>query len=92
MFAIASLAASMFYYLDHTWMINWLFARGFQGDIGRAFFLSTFFYSLWLGMRGIFCWRKDGQAEGRAARWLLTLTIVSTLLACAALLGTGTLV
>ena len=88
-FAIASLAAWMFRYLDHTWMINWLFALGFQGDIGRAFFPATLFFFLWLGMWGISYWRQGSQAEGRVARWFLTLTIVSVLLACAALLGTG---
>jgi hypothetical protein len=88
-FAIASLAAWMFRYLDHTWTINWLFALGFQGDIARAFFPATLFFVLWLAMWGISYWRKGSQAEGRVARWFMTLTIVSVLLACAALLGTG---
>ncbi len=88
-FALAALAAWLFRYLDHTWMINWLFALGFQGDIGRAFFPMTLFFFLWLIMWGISYWRKGSQAEGRVARWFMTLTIVSLLLACAALLGTG---
>ena len=88
-FAVASLAAWMFRYLDHPWMINWLFSLGFQGDIGRAFFPATLFFFLWLVMWGISYWRKGSQAEGRVARWFMTLTIVSLLLACAALLGTG---
>ena len=68
-------------------MINWLFALGFQGDIARAFFPATLFFFVWLLMWGISYWRKGSQAEGRVARWFLTLTIVSFLLACAALLG-----
>ncbi|NND96606.1 MAG: hypothetical protein HKN47_04675 [Pirellulaceae bacterium] len=88
-FAVAALAAWMFRYLDHTWMINWLFALGFQGDIGRAFFPMTFFFFMWLVMWAISYWRSGAQAEGRVARWFMTLTIVSLLLACAALLGTG---
>lgn len=88
-FAIAAGAAWMFRYLDHTWMINWLFALGFQGDVGRAFFPMTLFFVLWLLMWGVSYWRKGAQAEGRVARLFMTLTIVSLLLAGAALLGTG---
>lgn len=88
-FAIAALAAWLFRYLDHTWMINWLFALGFQGDIGRAFFPTVLFFLLWLLMWGISYWRKGSQAEGKTAQIFMTLTIVSFLLAVAALLGTG---
>ena len=88
-FAIASIAAWMFRYLDHTWTINWLYALGFQGDIARAFFPAFLFFILWLVMWAISYWRRGAQAEGRVARWFMTLTIVSLLLACAALLGTG---
>lgn len=88
-FALAALAAWLFRCLDHTWMINWLFALGFQGDVGRAFFPMWLFFSLWLVMWLVSYWRKGSQAEGRVARWFMTLTIVSLLLACAALLGTG---
>ena len=88
-FSVASLAAWLFRNLDHTWSINWLYALGFQGDIARAFFPATLFFFLWLIMWAISYWRSGAQAEGRIARWFMTLTIVSLLLALAALLGTG---
>jgi hypothetical protein len=88
-FALTALVAMLFRYLDHTWMINWLFALGFQGDISRAFFPTVLFFSLWLVMWAISYWRKGSRAEGRVARWFMTLTIMSFLLGGAALLGTG---
>lgn len=87
--AVASLAAWGFRYIDHTWMINWLYALGFQGDIGRAFFPTTLCFFLWVAMWAISYWRRGAAAEGRVARWFMTLTIVSFLLALASLLGTG---
>ncbi len=88
-FAVASLAAWLFRSLDHTWMINWLYALGFQGDVGRAFFPTTTGFFLWVFMWGISYWRRGSQAEGQFARLFLTLTIVSFMLAGASLLGTG---
>ncbi|TWU04296.1 patatin-like phospholipase family protein [Stieleria varia] len=88
-FALAALAAWMFRCLDYTWSINWLYALGFQGDIARAFFPMTLFFGLWLVMWGISYWRRGAQAEGAFARWFMTLTIASLLLAGATLLGTG---
>jgi hypothetical protein len=88
-FAVASLAAWLFRSLDHTWMINWLYALGFQGDVGRVFFPATVCFFLWILMWGISYWRRGSQAEGLFARLFLTLTIVSFMLGSASLLGTG---
>jgi hypothetical protein len=88
-FAVASLAAWLFRSLDHTWMINWLYALGFQGDVGRVFFPTTVCFFLWILMWGISYWRRGSQAEGHFARLFLTLTIVSFMLGSASLLGTG---
>ena len=88
-FALAALAAWMFRWLDHPWMAAWVQALGFRGDTGRAFFPTAVFFTLWLLMWGLSYWRSGSQADGRVARWFMTLTIVSFFLAFAALLGTG---
>ncbi len=88
-FAVAALAAWLFRWLDHTWGINWLFALGFQGDVARAMFPSALGFFLWVVMWGISYWRSGSQAEGQVARWFMTFTIVSFLLAFGALVGTG---
>jgi hypothetical protein len=88
-FALAALTAWMFRWLDDPWVSSWVQVLGFRGDAGRAFFPTVQFFALWLLMWAVSYWRSGSQAEGRVARWFMTLTIVSFLLACAALLGTG---
>jgi hypothetical protein len=88
-FALAALTAWMFRWLDDPWVSSWVQVLGFRGDAGRAFFPTVLFFALWLLMWAVSYWRSGSQAEGRVARWFMTLTIVSFLLACAALLGTG---
>lgn len=88
-FAVAALAAWLFRCLDHTWSMNWLSSLGFQGDVARALFPTSFGFFLWIVMWGVSYWRSGSQAEGQVARWFLTFTIVSFLLAFGALVGTG---
>lgn len=88
-FAVAALAAWLFRCLDHTWSMDWLFALGFQGDVARALFPTAFGFFVWIVMWGISYWRNGSQAEGQVARWFLTFTIVSFLLAVGVLVGTG---
>ncbi|MFO0907072.1 MAG: hypothetical protein U0794_01680 [Isosphaeraceae bacterium] len=88
-FLIAALTAWAFRQLDQPDRIDWIAALGFPGDIQRAFFPSALFFGLWVLTWGLAYWRKGAMAPGRVPQWLLVLTVVSFLLALAALLGTG---
>lgn len=88
-FALASLTAWIFRWLDYPMVMSWVQVLGFRGDAGRAFFPTVAFFTIWLTMWAVSYWRSGAQAEGRAARWFMALTIVSFFLALAALLGTG---
>ena len=86
---VVTVAAYLFRMLDQVKAIDWLYALGFPGDIQRGLFPSTLFLVMWLLTWAISYWRRGAQAPGRVAGWFLTLTVVSVLLAMAALLGTG---
>lgn len=89
LFAVCALAAILFRSTDYLFVMNWLYALGFRGDVMRAFFPATMFFAMWLLSWATSYWRSGVKATGRVARIFLALTIVSILMAVAMLIGTG---
>jgi hypothetical protein len=86
---VASFSAWLFRCLDYPAARTAIATLGFDDDVKLAFFPSFIVGLLWLGAWGLSYWKRGPRASGAAARTLFFVLVVVTLIAVAALLGTG---
>ncbi len=87
--AVAALTAYLYRKMDDVWMMDLFDVLGSAVDIDRAFFPCKVCFGGWLLAWLVAYWRRGKDAAGKVARIFLVLTIITFLLALAALVGTG---
>ena len=87
--AAASGIAYVFRTLDYIRVRSWLAVVGFDGDIRLAFFLTFVLLGIWLAAWGISYFRSLARAEGKPARYVFYVVVVTALVASASLLLSG---